>query len=56
MMGKTCLIDTHHNEGKPWKVIAERAGHSQSTVSKHNYSVDWKEKVVRKGAQAPLYK
>ena len=42
-MGKTAdltvvqktLIDTLHEEGKPQKVIAERAGCSQSAVSKH---------------------
>lgn len=42
-MGKTAdltvvqktLIDTLHKEGKPQKVIAERAGCSQSAVSKH---------------------
>uniref|UniRef100_A0AAY5KDZ4 Transposase Tc1-like domain-containing protein n=1 Tax=Esox lucius TaxID=8010 RepID=A0AAY5KDZ4_ESOLU len=43
IMGKTAdltvvqktLIDTLHEEGKPQKVIAERAGCSQSAVSKH---------------------
>ena len=43
IMGKTAdltvvqktLIDSLHKEGKPQKIIAERAGCSQSAVSKH---------------------
>ncbi len=37
-------IDTLHKEGKSQKVITERAGCSQSSVSKHiKCKVDWKE-------------
>ncbi len=51
-MGKTTdltvvqktIIDTLHKEGKPQKVIAERAGCSQSAVSKyiHRKLTGWK--------------
>ncbi len=45
MIQKTIMY-TLHKEGKSQKVITERAGCSQSAVSKHiKCKVDWKEEI-----------
>ncbi len=53
-MGKTAdlavdqktINDTFHKEGKSQRVITERCGSSQSSVSKHiKCKVDWKEEI-----------
>ncbi len=59
-MGKTTnltvvqktIIDTLHNEGKPQTFIANEAGCSQSTVSKHvNRKLSGRKKVWKKKMQ-----